>query len=121
MKRSGQVGLVAMGAVAFVGTYAATSTYMARPGSAQAAQSCTTRPDGTQNCEPTRRSFTYHLFPHWSWGAASATPMRTQDVALTGNARPVSASYQPAGSAGTQRGGFGATARSGSFFTSAGG
>jgi hypothetical protein len=124
MKRSGQVGLVAMGAVAFVGSYAAASAYIARPNSMQqAGQICTTRPDGTKTCQPAPRSYSSFLYPHfwhgWSWGAASATQMRSQNVALTGNAPATPANFKPAAS-GIERGGFGGTPRGGSFFASMG-
>jgi hypothetical protein len=95
MKRSGQVGLVVMGAAAFVGTYASVAAYRASsaPQSAAqtAAQACTPRPDGTQNCEPARRSFGYYLIPHFmhASSAAASTP-KAQPAALAGQA-PVSA------------------------------
>jgi hypothetical protein len=123
MKRSGTVGLVMMGGAAFAATFAGGMTYFAwqKPSHAAqaqtAAQNCTPRPDGTQNCEPTRRGFTYYLWPQWSTSTSSTDPKRTQSAALTGNAR----SYTSAGSSGTQRGGFGTTAQSSSFRTSAGG
>jgi hypothetical protein len=134
MKRSGQVGLVLMGAAAFVGTFAAGSAVMAwqkQPShsteTAQgAAQTCTPRTDGTKDCEPVRRGFAYYFYPRWSgwssWGwGSSYEPMRRQDVALTNNPRgytPTSG-VVPAGG-GVQRSGFGSSAK-GSFRISAGG
>jgi hypothetical protein len=130
MKRSGQVGLVVMGAVAFAGTYAAVAGYRASASSSQPqsamAQSCTTRPDGTQACEPQRRGFSYYFIPHFAHGwwfgggtaqsaAVAGNAMKTQSVALTNTARPTTP-----GATGVQRGGFG-TSASGSFRVSAGG
>ena len=125
MKRSGQVGLVLMGAATFVATFAAGTAYFAwqKPSHAaeatQAAQTCTPRPDGTQNCEPTRRGFAYYLYPRyfhgWSWGS-STEPVR-REAALTGNSRSV----MPASETGVVRSGFGSTARSAPIRMSAGG
>jgi len=112
MKRSEHVGLAMMGVAAFAATFASATLYMAKPGTS--AQSCTTRPDGTQNCE--RRGSSYYLLHGW-WGGSSAAPAKTQEAALTGNAR----SSAPVSSAGTVRGGFGATGSSASFRGSAGG
>ncbi|MEA2870935.1 MAG: hypothetical protein QOH67_911 [Hyphomicrobiales bacterium] len=136
MKRSGNVGLVLMGGAAFAATFAAGMAYFAwqKPShaaqpqaaaaAAAAAQSCTARPDGTQNCQPARRSFAYYLFPSFSNGssasAASAPDpkVRTQSAALTSNAR----AYAPAvDSSSTTRGGFGTTAQSGSYRTASAG
>jgi|GEM_PF-6559757 len=133
MKRSGHVGLVLMGGAVFAATFAAGTAYFAwqkpshaaQPQAAAApAQSCTTRPDGTQNCQPARRGFAYYLFPTFSYGSpasASSAPdpkARTQTAALTSNSR----AYTPAvGSSGTTRGGFGTTAQSGSYRTSSAG
>ena len=130
MKRSGTVGLVMMGGAAFAATFAGGMAYFAwqKPSHAAqpqaAAQTCTTRPDGTQNCQPARRGFSYFLWPTWSTGTstgtsagASSNPKRTSSAALTGNAR----SYSSAGPSGTQRGGFGTTAQSSPFRPSAGG
>jgi hypothetical protein len=133
MKRSGQVGLVLMGAAAFVATFAAGSAVFAwqkQPSHATetaqgAAQTCTPRTDGTKECEPARRGFAYYLYPRWSgwsWGwGSSYEPMRRQDVALSNNPR----SYTPTSSAvpsggGVERSGFGSSAK-GSFRISAGG
>lgn len=138
MKRSGQVGLVLMGAATFVATFAAGSAVMAwqKPSysaetaqsSAQSAvQSCTPRPDGTKDkdCEPVRRGFAYYLYPRWSgwsWGwGNSYEPIRRQEAALSNNPR----SYTPANSmvpasGGVERSGFGSSAK-GSFRVSAGG
>jgi hypothetical protein len=112
MKRSEHVSLAFMGVAAFAATFASATLYMAKPGTS--AQSCTTRPDGTQNCE--RRGSSFYLFHGW-WGSSSAAPQKTQEAALTGNAR----SSAPASNAGIQRGGFGATGSSASFRGSAGG
>jgi hypothetical protein len=112
MKRSENVSLAFMGVAAFAATFASATLYMAKPGTS--AQSCTTRPDGTQNCE--RRGSSYFLFHGWS-GSSSAAPQKAQGVALISNAR----SSAPASSAGIQRGGFGATGSSASFRGSAGG
>ena len=132
MKRSGNVGLVLMGGAAFAATFAAGTAYFAwqkpshaaQPQAAASAQTCTARPDGTQNCQPARRGFAYYLFPSFSYGssasAASAPDPKTrmQSAALTGNAR----AYGPAvDSSATTRGGFGSTANSGSYRVSAGG
>jgi hypothetical protein len=133
MKRSGNVGLVLMGGAVFAATFAAGSAYLAwqkpshaaQPQTAAAAaaapaQNCTTRPDGTRNCEPARRSFAYYLFPSFGSSSASSAPdpkARTQTAALTSNSR----TYSPAIESGTTRGGFGTTAQSGSYRVSAGG
>jgi hypothetical protein len=136
MKRSGNVGLVLMGGAVFAATFAAGTAYFAwqKPShaaqpqaaaaAAPAAQTCTTRPDGTQNCQPARRGFAYYLFPSFSYGSsasASSAPEskpRTQSAALTSNAR----AYSPAvDSSGTTRGGFGTTAQNGSYRTSSAG
>lgn len=124
MKRSGQVGLVLMGAATFVATFAAGTAYFAwqKPShAAQPVQECTPR-DGTQNCQPTQRGFAYYLYPRyfsgWSWsGSSTAEQTRTQSAALTSNSR----SYAPAANSGTVRGGFGSTAGSAPFRVSAGG
>ncbi len=78
MKRSSQVGLAIMGVAAFGATYASVAAYRASPAPmssqpAAAAQTCTTRPDGTQNCEPARRGFAYYLLPSFMFGSASHT------------------------------------------------
>ena len=130
MKRSGNVGLVLMGGAAFAATFAAGTAYFAwqkpshaaQPQAAASAQTCTARPDGTQNCQPARRGFSYYLFPSFgSSASASSAPdpkTRMQSAALTGNAR----AYGPAvDSSATTRGGFGSTANSGSYRVSAGG
>ena len=114
MKRSEHVSLAMMGVAAFAATFASATLYMAKPGTAQSAQSCTMRPDGTQNCE--RRGFSSYLFHGWP-GSGSAEPTKTQGAALVSNAR----SSSPASSAGIVRGGFGATGSGVSFRVSAGG
>lgn len=114
MKRSENVGLAVMGVAAFAATFAGASVYMAKPSTAQSAQSCAQRPDGTQPCE--RRGFTSYFFHGWS-SSGSAQPMKTQGVALTANAR----SSVPVSSTGVVRGGFGTTGGSPSFRISAGG
>jgi len=131
MKRSGQVGLVLMGAAAFAATFAGGMAYFAwqKPShatqaqTAAPAQNCTTRPDGTQNCQSARRGFAYYLFPSFSYGSsangssASSSKPRAQSAALSNNSR----SYSPSASSGTSRGGFGSTAQSGSYRTSSAG
>ena len=130
MKRSGNVGLVLMGGAVFAATFAAGTAYFAwqkpshaaQPQAAAApAQTCTTRPDGTQNCQPARRSFAYYLFPSFGSSSASSAPdpkARTQSAALTSNSR----AYSPAvDSSATTRGGFGTTAQSGSYRTASAG
>lgn len=131
MKRSGQVGLVLMGAATFVATFAGGMAYFGwqKPSHAAQAQSiteqqnCTLRPDGTQGCQPQRRGYTYYFYPRWvhgwSWGWGSSTEPRskTQTAALSNNSR----SYSPAVTSDTMRGGFGSTANSGSYRVSAGG
>jgi len=130
MKRSGQVGLVLMGAAAFAATFAGGMAYFAwqKPShaapaqTAASAQNCTPRPDGTQNCQQ-RRGYAYYFYPRWvsgwSWGASSSPEARpkSQSAALSNNAR----SYSPSASSGTSRGGFGSTAQSGSYRTSSAG
>jgi hypothetical protein len=132
MKRSGQVGLVLMGGAAFAATFAAGLAYFAwqkpshaaQPQAAAPAQNCTTRPDGTQNCQPARRGFAYYLFPSFSYGSsasASSAPdpkARTQSAALTSSPR---ASSPAVDSSSTTRGGFGTTAQSGSYRTASAG
>jgi hypothetical protein len=128
MKRSGQVGLVLMGAATFVATFAAGSAVMAWQKSSHAAQpvaqtvvdqDCTSRPDN-QNCQPQRRGFAYYFYPRWSgwsWGAATSSDMRTREAALTSGR----ASYAPSARSDTVRSGFGSTARGPSIRVSAGG
>ena len=80
MKRSENVGLVMMGGAAFAATFAVGMAYYAwqkpanaaQPQAAAAAQNCTTRPDGTQNCEPARRGLGYYLLPSFMYGAAAS-------------------------------------------------
>jgi hypothetical protein len=104
MKRSGQVGLVVMGAAAFVGTYASIAAYRAGTTSSQPqsamAQTCTTRPDGTQACEPARRSFGYYFIPHFAhgWWYGNGSAAKPQPAAFAGNAP--AAKPQPAAFAG---------------------
>ena len=116
MKRSGNVGLVLMGAGAFVATFAAGTAYFAWQKPSYAAQgdahqrNCTMRPDGTWDCPPRPRGYSYHFFPSYfsGWWGRSASPGATpQGVALTSN----SPAYSPAGSSDTVRSGFGTTAR----------
>jgi hypothetical protein len=128
MKRSENVGLVMMGGAAFAATFAVGMAYYAwqkpanaaQPQAAAAAQKCTTRPDGTQSCEPARRGFSYSLFPTWGSSGSTTTsdPRRTSSAALTSSPR---ASTPAASPSGTTRGGFGTTAQSTSFRPSAGG
>jgi len=117
MKRSEQVSLAFMGVAAFAATFASATLYMAKPGTSQSAQSCTARPDGTQNCERRSSSSTYLV--HGGSGSGSAEPKKTQGAALISNAH--ARSSMPASSAGIERGGFGATGASTSFRASAGG
>jgi hypothetical protein len=119
MKRSGNVGLVLMGGVAFAATFAGGMAYLGsqKPShAAAAAQTCTMRPDGTPNCQPARRGFAYYLFPSFgSSASASSAPdpkARTQSAALTSPA---------VDSSSTTRGGFGTTAQSGSYRTASAG
>jgi hypothetical protein len=114
MKRSEQVSLAFMGVAAFAATFASATLYTAKPATSQSAQSCTTRPDGTQNCE--RRISSTYFFHGW-WGSGSAGPTKTQGAALVSDARGSTS----ATSAGTVRGGFGSTGSSTSFRASAGG
>lgn len=131
MKRSGQVGLVLMGAATFVATFAGGVAYFgwqkqshaAQGQSAASEQNCMPRPDGTRNCEPQRRGMAYYFYPRWvsgwSWGWSSSPEpyARTQSAALSNNSR----TYPSPSAAGSTRGGFGATAGSGSYRVSAGG
>jgi hypothetical protein len=138
MKRSENVSLVLMGAAAFAATFGGGMAYFAlKPGHAAQPdmqteavvdQRCTTRVDGTRDCEPQRRGVAYYFYPRftsgwlwpsgWSWSSSSGT---TRDAALSSNPRsyaPTSSGF-PAGS-GIQRSGFGSSAR-GSFRVSGGG
>ena len=60
-------------------------TSSAQPQSA-AAQTCTTRPDGTQKCQP-RRSFAYYLLPSFISGGASANRERSRAAVPAGRIR----------------------------------
>jgi hypothetical protein len=115
MKRSGQVGLVVMGAAAFVATYASVYAYRAQARSSD----CTPRQDGRQNCQPAQRStFAHFFYPGYGHGGStgSAQPVNLQGAALTNSPRTM-----PAANTGVVRSGFGTTAGSGSFRVSAGG
>ena len=115
MKRSENVGLMLMGGAAFAATFAGGMTYMAmqRPSHAQ---SCTPTPNGAQTCQPTSRGFTYFFYPsHWGSGSATAAKPQ-QQAALTGTSRPAT----PVSASGTERSGFGSSAKT-SFRPSAGG
>jgi hypothetical protein len=127
VKRSENVSLVVMGAVAFAATFGGGMAYFAMQKPSHAAQTqsvagqqCTTRSDGTQDCQPPRRSFAYYLVPRfsgWSWGwGTSSEPVR-RDVALSGSR----SAYAPTPAGGIVRSGFGSTARSTSIRISAGG
>jgi hypothetical protein len=122
MKRSEHVSLAFMGVAAFAATFASATLYMAKPGTpamakpGTSAQSCTARPDGTQNCQ-LRSTSTYLV--HGGSGSSAAEPKKTQGAALISNAN--ARSSMPASSAGIERGGFGATGSSTSFRASAGG
>jgi hypothetical protein len=123
VKRSENVSLVLMGAVAFAATFGGGMAYLAmqKPSHAASAQSavadqqCTTRSDGTRNCEPQRRSFTYYLFPRW--GSSATEPVR-REAALVGNSR---SGVVALSNNGVQRSGFGSTGSSPSIRVSAGG
>ena len=123
MKRSENVSLVLMGAVAFAATFGGGMAYFAMQKPSQAAQAqtavadqqCTTRPDGTRNCEPQRRSFAYYLFPRW--GSSTSEPVR-REAAFVSNSRAPGVAVS---GTGIQRAGFGSTARSPSIRVSAGG
>jgi hypothetical protein len=129
VKRSENVGLVLMGAAAFAATFAGGLAYSAwqKPGdpaqaqTAVAEQRCTTRSDGTQDCQPQRRGFVYYLVPQyfhgWSWGGSGSKTV-TREAALTGNSRSGTGSPSHTG---IERSGFGSTARGPSIRVSAGG
>lgn len=128
MKRSENVGLVVMGAAAFAATFAGGMALVAwqKPshaaqGQSLAGQQCTTRSDGTQDCQPQRRGFGYYLVPSfvhgWSWGGSANKPV-TREAALVGNSRSGAVSVP---NTGVQRSGFGSTAKSTSIRVSAGG
>jgi hypothetical protein len=125
VKRSENVGLVLMGAVAFAATFGGGMAYLAWQKPSYAAQpaaqavvdqNCVARPDN-QSCQPQRRGFAYYFYPRWSWGWGTSSDMRTREAALT-NGR---ASYAPSARSDTVRSGFGSTARSPSIRVSAGG
>jgi hypothetical protein len=123
VKRSENVSLVVMGAVAFAATFGGGMAYSAwqKPSHAAPAQSavadqqCATRSDGTRNCEPQRRGFAYYLFPRW--GSSTNDPVR-REAAFVGNSRAPGVAVA---STGVERAGFGSTARSPSIRVSAGG
>jgi len=122
VKRSENVSLVLMGAVAFAATFGGGMAYFAMQKPSHAAQpqsvagqQCTTRSDGTQDCQPQRRSFTYYLFPRW--GSSTSEPVR-RDAAFVGNSRSAGVAVA---STGVERSGFGSTARGPSIRVSAGG
>lgn len=137
MKRSGNVGLVLMGGVAFATTFAGGMAYFAgqKPSHAASspaqsqlqslpAQPCTAQSGSAQNCEPERRGIASYIYPrsstgwYWSWGpswSSSSEPRRHEAALTNGNAR----GHAPAGGA-TERSGFGSSAK-GSFRVSAGG
>jgi len=128
VKRSENVGLVVMGAAAFVATFAGGMAYSAWQKPSHAAQAeavaeqrCTTRADGTQECQPQRRGFAYYIFPRyfhgWSWGSSASEPVR-REAALAGNSRSGGVAVSNTGIA---RSGFGSTAKSPSIRVSAGG
>ena len=128
MKRPENVGLVVMGAAAFAATFAGGMALVAWQKPSHAAQPqtvadqrCTTRSDGTQDCQPQRRGFAYYLVPSfvhgWSWGGSKSQTV-TREAALVSNSRSGAASVP---NAGVQRSGFGSTAKSTSIRVSAGG
>ena len=123
MKRSENVSLVLMGAVAFAATFGGGMAYFAmqKPSHASQAQTavadqqCTTRLDGTRDCQPQRRGFTYYLFPRW--GSSTSEPVR-REAAFVNNSRSAGLAGS---STGIERSGFGSTGRSPSIRVSAGG
>ena len=128
MKRSENVGLVVMGAAAFAATFAGGMALVAWQKPSHAAQPqtvadqrCTTRSDGTQDCQPQRRGFAYYLVPSfvhgWSSGGSANKPV-TREAALVNNSRSGAVSVP---NTGVQRSGFGSTAKSASIRVSAGG
>ncbi len=113
MKRSENVGLMLMGGAVFAATFAGGMTYMAMQRPSYAAQACTPAPNGTQSCQPTSRGFTTYFYPgHWAWGSssASASAKPQQQAALTSTSRPAATTV----SSGTERSGFGSSAKSSS-------
>ena len=117
-----------MGAAAFAATFAGGMALVAwqKPSHAASAQSvagqqCTTRSDGTQDCQPQRRGFAYYLVPSyfhgWSWGSSTAKPV-TREAAFTSSSRNAGVSVP---NSGVERSGFGSTAKSTSIRVSAGG
>jgi len=128
VKRSENVGLAVMGAAVFAATFAGGMAYsawqkpnQAAPAQAVADQRCTTRSDGTQDCQPQRRGFVYYLVPSyfhgWSWGGSGSKPV-AREAALVSGSRSAKAAVSHAG---VERSGFGSTARSTSIRVSAGG
>lgn len=127
MKRSGQVGLMLMGGAAFAATFAGGVGYLAwqkpshaaQPQAAAAAQNCTTRPDGTQNCQPTQRGFAYYLLPRFIYGGSSTSvgnapapqpaafasnaPVSPQPAAFTTNSAPSAPQAVSASNSSTPR------------------
>jgi hypothetical protein len=130
VKRSENVGLVVMGAVAFAGTFGGGMAYLAMQKPSHAAQAqtavadqpCTMPPDGTQDCRPQRRGFAYYLVPNfvhgWSWSGSGTREPARREAAFVGTSRSAGMSV-PSG--GVERSGFGSTARSPSIRVSAGG
>jgi len=122
MKRSGNVSLAVMGTAAFAMTFAGGMTYLnwSRPSHASpqtAASTCTPKPDGT--CERAGRGFMFYLLPSFGASSSNTAPAKpAQSAALTGKSHATNPAVSPSG---TTRGGFGTTARSGSFRVSAGG
>jgi hypothetical protein len=122
MKRSENVGLMLMGGVAFAATFAGGMAYMSmnRPSHAAQAAACTPAPNGTQNCQPASRGFSYYVYPsHWGWSSgASAGAKPQQQAALTSTSpRPAATTVS---ASGTERAGFGSSAKT-SMRVSAGG
>jgi hypothetical protein len=118
MKRSGQVGLVVMGAATFVATFGSVYAYRAGSTIAQRPSDCAPRADVAQNCQPAQRSFVHYFYPGYFHAAnvGSADP-RARSAPLTNSSRTA----MPAANTGVVRSGFGATGGSGSFRVSAGG
>jgi hypothetical protein len=121
MKRSSNITLVAMAALAFTASFAGGSAFLAL-NRGQPSQTCTKGTDGIETCTPSRGSGGYGRYfgsTFWSfWGdPATRTPAAS---AMTGSP----ARSTPGGAAeasGVSRGGFGSSARAASAHGSAAG
>ena len=129
VKRSENVGLVVMGAAAFAATFAGGMALVAWQKPSHAAQPqtvadqrCTTRSDGTQDCQPQRRGFALlsrsAILSMAGRRAVRRAKTVTREAALVSNSRSGAASVP---NTGVQRSGFGSTAKSTSIRVSAGG